>query len=90
VGRRGDPGTGPPAVHFGVTLSAAGRPLAAEASTRVATLSSTVHTTGQTGGDPVLHRPAVQLGVTLPSAVLEFCAAAVFFSLAPCRKCLVR
>jgi hypothetical protein len=61
VERRGDPGTGPPAVHFGVTLSAAGRPLATEASTRAATLSSTVHTTGQAGGDPVLHRPAVQL-----------------------------
>ena len=88
--RRGDPGTGPPAVNFGVTLSAAGRPLATEASTRAATLSSTVQTTGQAGGDPDLHRPAVQPGVTLPSAVLKFCAAAAFFSPAPCRQCLFR
>ena len=72
--RRCDPGGGPPAVHFGVTLTAARRrrrPVALETSTLAATLSSTVRTACQPWGDPGSGPPAVQFGVTLLAARLK-------------------
>ena len=87
VERRCDPGSGPPAILFGVTLTAARRrrrPVALETSTLAATLFSAVRTAWQPWGDPVSRPPAVQFGVTLLAARLKCCAAAVLFSPAPC------
>lgn len=54
--------------------------MALEVSLRAVTLSPTGRPSGQAWGDPVLRRPAVQLGVTLPSAGRESYTTAAFFS----------
>lgn len=88
---KGDPGCGPPAIQFGVTLSAARRrPVVSgpRGPSRAATLSSALRPSWRSRGDPVLRPPPARLGVTLPAARLRCCAAAAFPSQAPCRQCV--
>ena len=76
VGPRGDPGSGPPAKHFGVTLSHARR-RPQENPARRRPCPPPARRPWQPWGNPVLRPPAGQKGATLSAA---------FFSLAPSRQ----
>jgi len=64
--------------------------VASEAPSLAATLSPTGRPSGQAWGDPVLRPPAVQLGVTLPSAGHKSYTTATLFSPLPPSQRLLR